>query len=82
MVFNNVVWQYAGLDLDITLLGHFRKVIVRTLREYTDLRRQLGSKTIYILVSAHTKTKAEEKRNRDIPGRILLLFIFHTCESL
>ncbi|XP_016409270.1 uncharacterized protein LOC107741174 isoform X1 [Sinocyclocheilus rhinocerous] len=44
-----------------------RKVIVRTLREYTDVRRQLTSKTIYILVSACTKTKVEEKRNRDVP---------------
>ncbi|KAL0182903.1 hypothetical protein M9458_022278, partial [Cirrhinus mrigala] len=34
-----------------------RKVIVRTLEEYTDLRRQLTSKTIYILVSACTETK-------------------------
>ncbi|XP_058645217.1 uncharacterized protein LOC131548149 isoform X2 [Onychostoma macrolepis] len=44
-----------------------RKVIVRTLGEYTDLRRRLTSKTIYILVSACTKTKVEEKRNRDVP---------------
>ncbi|XP_052423501.1 mesenteric estrogen-dependent adipogenesis protein isoform X1 [Carassius gibelio] len=44
-----------------------RKVIVRTLREYTDLRRQLTSKTIYILVSACTKTEVEEKRKRDVP---------------
>ncbi|XP_026117409.1 mesenteric estrogen-dependent adipogenesis protein [Carassius auratus] len=39
-----------------------RKVIVRTLGEYTDLRRQLTSKTTYILVSACTKTKVKEKR--------------------
>ncbi|RXN13158.1 mesenteric estrogen-dependent adipogenesis [Labeo rohita] len=40
-----------------------RKVTVRTLGEYTDLRRQLTSKTIYILVAACTETKVEEKRN-------------------
>ncbi|KTG36200.1 hypothetical protein cypCar_00023678 [Cyprinus carpio] len=43
-----------------------RKVIVRTLGEYTDLRRQLTSKTIYILVSACSKTKVEEKRKGDV----------------
>ncbi|XP_042620503.1 mesenteric estrogen-dependent adipogenesis protein-like [Cyprinus carpio] len=40
--------------------------IVRTLGEYTDLRRQLTSKTIYILVSACSKTKVEEKRKGDV----------------
>ncbi|XP_043085282.1 mesenteric estrogen-dependent adipogenesis protein-like isoform X2 [Puntigrus tetrazona] len=44
-----------------------RKVTVRTLGEYADLRRRLTSKTIYILVSACTRTKAEKKRNTDAP---------------
>ncbi|XDV54485.1 hypothetical protein PO909_022768 [Leuciscus waleckii] len=43
-----------------------REITVRTLGEYTDLRRKLTSMTTYILVSACTKTTVEEKRNRDV----------------
>ncbi|CAM4729579.1 unnamed protein product [Leuciscus chuanchicus] len=45
-----------------------REITVRTLGEYTDLRRKLTSMTTYILVSACTKTTVEEKRNRDVPA--------------
>ncbi|KAK2870964.1 hypothetical protein QQF64_002071 [Cirrhinus molitorella] len=43
-----------------------REVTVRTLGEYTDLRRQLTSKTIYILVSACHETKVDEKKKGDV----------------
>lgn len=43
-----------------------RKITVRTLGEYTDLRRQLTLKTIYILVSAYDNTKGQEKSNGDV----------------
>ncbi|XP_048035841.1 mesenteric estrogen-dependent adipogenesis protein-like isoform X1 [Megalobrama amblycephala] len=45
-----------------------RKITVRTLGECTDLRRQLTSKTIYLLVSACSNTKVEEKTKREVPA--------------
>lgn len=80
MNLNNVyvIWEYTCLDVTcffVTLLGHFREITVRTLGECTDLRRQLTSKTIYILVSACSNTKVEEKTNRDVPGMYDLLIL-------
>jgi len=60
----------------VTLYGNFRKITVRTLGEYTDLRRQLTSMTIYILVSACANTTVEERRNRDVPGMIYYCYYF------
>lgn len=76
-----IIYMFRYNVLFVTLHGHFREITVRTLGEYTDLRRQLTSKTIYILVSA-CSNKVEEKTNREVPGMydLLILLLFYKVE--
>lgn len=77
------IYMFRCNVLFVTLHGHFRKITVRTLGECTDLRRQLTSKTIYLLVSACSNTKVEEKTNREVPGMydLSILLLFPTVEA-